>query len=112
MAWDEGDYRKKVQETLSRIEKAFADVDPDVAECEVSLGAMTITLADGSRLILSQQPSVRQIWLALAAKGTAYHFSYGAARDQWLDDKGRGVELISFVKQYFQEACGLTLTIV
>lgn len=52
MTWDEGDYRRKVQQTLARIEKAFSDVDPDVAECEISLGAMTVTLSDQSRFIL------------------------------------------------------------
>jgi CyaY protein len=109
MNWDEGEYRSKVQEVLAQVEAAFSDVDPDVAECDQAMGSMTITLSDQSRLIISMQPSVRQIWLALAAKGTAYHFNYDAGKAQWWDDKGRGVELLSFLNQYFRESCKLDL---
>jgi CyaY protein len=109
VAWEESDYRRKVQETLVQLEKAFADVDPDVAECELNFGVLTIILANGSRFILSQQPSVRQVWLALAAQGEAHHFNYDAAKDQWFDDKGKGIELISFVKKYFKDFCKLDL---
>jgi CyaY protein len=111
MNWDEGAYRSKVQEVLDQIEAAFSDVDPDVAECDQSLGSMTITLTDRSRVIISMQPSVRQIWLALAAKGTAYHFNYDATKAQWLDDKGRGVELLSYLNEYFRETCKLSLNL-
>jgi frataxin-like iron-binding protein CyaY len=71
----EPDFRAKIQSTFDRIEKPFEGVDPDIAECEQALGSMTITLSDKSRCILSAQPSVRQLWLALAARGTAFHFN-------------------------------------
>ena len=103
----ETDFRKKIEDTFKRIERPFDAVDPDMAECEMSMGSMTITLSDGSRCILSTQPSVKQLWLALAAKGTAYHFNYDLARGAWLDDKGRGVELVSFLETYLKEATGL-----
>jgi iron donor protein CyaY len=106
---NEADYRRKVLESMARIEKAFSDVDPDVAECEQSLGSLTITSADRSRLILSTQPSVRQIWLALAAKGIAHHFNYSDEKDQWIDDKGKNIELLSFLKQHFKESGDLDL---
>lgn len=112
--WSEAEYRREVQGLFDKIEKAFADVDPDVAECENSMGALTITRSDGSRLILSMQPSVRQIWLALAAQGTAYHFNFvnfDSTRPQWLDDKGREVELVAFLKNYFRESAGIELAI-
>jgi CyaY protein len=91
MAMTEADFRKTMQVTLDRVEKAFADVDPDVAECEQALGSMTITFADRSRCILSAQPSVRQLWLALAARGTAYHFNWNGT--QWVDDTGEEFRL-------------------
>jgi len=108
---NESQFREKLQVTFNQIEAAFTDVDPDVAECEQSLGAMTITFADKSRCILSAQPSVRQLWLALAARGTAYHFNYDAKSDQWMDDKGRGVEVLSFLKGYLKEVTGLELSL-
>lgn len=105
---NEVEYRGAIQATFDRIEAAFADVDPDRAECEQSMGSMTITLADRSRCILSAQPSVRQLWLALAAKGTAYHFNFDPATGRWVDDKGKGIELVGFLKGYFMEI-GLSL---
>jgi CyaY protein len=107
----EAEYRGEIQRTFDRIEAAFADVDPDRAECEQALGAMTITLADRSRCILSSQPSVRQLWLALAAKGTAYHFNFDAAVRRWVDDKGKGIELIEFLQGFFRKEIGLDLQV-
>ena len=60
------EYRKRIQDLFNRLEKVLETVDPDKAECEQSMGALTITFSDRSRCILSAQPSVRQLWLALA----------------------------------------------
>lgn len=114
MPLEETEYRKLVQETLNRVERAFDSVDPDVAECEQAHGALTIRFADSSRCILSAQPSVRQLWLALAARGTAYHFDFVPASDghgegHWMDDKGRSVELFSFLENYMKETAGLAI---
>jgi frataxin-like iron-binding protein CyaY len=52
---------------------------------------------------------VRQIWLAAASKGIAYHFNYDSGR--WLDDKGKGVELLGELKKLVQEAAGVSLNL-
>lgn len=104
MEFSEAEYRRIIQETLSRVERAFEEVDPDLAECDQTQGAMTIQLADGSRCIISAQPSVRQLWLALASKGMAYHFNYDPLRKEWRDDKGRDIEFRTFLKAYLREA--------
>ncbi len=103
----EAEFRKRIQDVFDRLEKAFSDVDPDVAECEQSMGSLTITLADRSRCILSSQPSVQQLWLALAARGTAYHFNFDPSREVWLDDKSQAIELFAFLTSYFQESTGM-----
>ncbi len=105
----EKEYRLKISETFDRIEKAFAEVDPDVVECEQSQGAMTLTLADGSRCILSAQPSVLQLWLALASRGVAFHFNceQGGWSYVWKDDKGKGIELFSYLTSYLNEVTKL-----
>lgn len=105
------DFRKKVQEVYDRIQHAFDEVDPDVAECEQSMGVLTITLGDQSRCILSTQPSVRQIWFAFAAKGTAAHFNFDEATGRWMDDKGQSMELITYFKALMREATGLQLAL-
>ncbi|NBU21159.1 iron donor protein CyaY [bacterium] len=104
-------YRKRVEEVFSRLEKALRDVDPDLVECELAQGTLTLTFADHSRCILSTQPSVEQIWLALASRGTAYHFNYDAEKRSWWDDKGKGVEIFSFLMNYLKEMTGLSLSL-
>lgn len=103
----ENEYRQRIQEVFDRIQRAFADVDPDVAECEESFGSLTIRLSDGSRCILSAQPSVRQLWLAVASKGVAFHFNYMPESASWVDDKGRDIELLSYLQEYLKDFTGL-----
>jgi len=106
----EPEYRALVQKVYDRIEAAFDAVDPDQAECEGGLGQLTITLPGGARWILSRQPPVRQIWLAVASIGRAYHFSYDTAGDRWVDDKGEGLELLSHLARLLREEAGLELS--
>lgn len=106
---DEQSYRKSVQEIYTRIESAFESVDPDIAECTQSLGSLIITLGGSSKIILSSQPSVKQIWLAIAAKGKAVHFVYDPGSARWLDDKGRGIELLTELSNTLGEAAKLNL---
>jgi CyaY protein len=107
----EAEFRKRIQQLFYRIERAFESIDPDLAECEQSMGSLTITFADQSRCILSTQPSIQQLWLALASKGTAYHFNYQDSSGKWLDDKGRQIELIRFLEGYFKDAIGIEVKI-
>jgi CyaY protein len=97
------EFREKVQDVFSQIQKSFDSVDPDVAECEEALGSLCIELFDQSRCILSVQPSVRQIWLALASKGLAFHFNYLENSNSWQDDKGKGIELKSYLRSFLKE---------
>ena len=85
---DESAYDKLVKSTFRRVEDALADVDPDVVELTATGDMLTLQFASGVRCILNTQRAVRQLWLA--ARATAWHFSYDAGRAEWLDDKGRG----------------------
>lgn len=102
----EPEYRKEIQKVYAHLEKALADVDPDLAETQQSNGVLTLTFADKSRCIISGQPSVRQLWVALAALGTAYHFNFEPNLGKWLDDKGRGIELLGYMKSFLEEKTG------
>jgi frataxin-like iron-binding protein CyaY len=50
---------------------------------------------------------VRQIWLAVASRGRAFHFDYDAGTQSWRDDKGEGLEVVSFLEQLLREDAGL-----
>lgn len=94
----EKEYRQKVKEVYARVEEAFDAVDPDLVEVEVGMGTLVL-LSKGRKTILSTQPSVRQIWLAVAALGIAVHFDWDEKSGTWLDDKGQGHELYTFLSR-------------
>jgi iron donor protein CyaY len=108
--WPEADYRKAIASTLERVARGFEDVDPDQVECELRFGILTLIFPDRSKIILSAQPAVRQLWLALAAQGTAYHFGWDAARLEWRDDKGRDIEVLTLLAQVLAESSGLKIS--
>lgn len=106
----ESELRALAKLVYDRISAAFDDIDPDVAECEESLGSLSIQLADGAKWILSVQPPVRQLWLAVASIGRAFHFNYDPATKKWRDDKDEGIELLSYLEGLLQELAGVKLT--
>lgn len=106
---EEKQYRALIAEVFKKIEQTFEPVDPDLAEAELSQGTLRVNFGGKSTCILSPQPSVRQIWLAVAAKGIAYHFNYDEPSREWIDDKGQGIKLFQFLSNYAQEAAGLSI---
>jgi CyaY protein len=102
---DESTYRKLVDKTLAHIDAAFEEIDPDLAECSISQGALTILYAGGLRAIVSPQPPVRQMWLAFRDRG--YHFDWDGER--WLDDKGEGLELYRVIADITQKIAGISV---
>lgn len=100
-------YRHILEDTLARIDRAFDDVDPDIAESNLAQGALTITFRGQHRLILSPQPSPRQLWVAY--RDRAWHFDWNEGDKRWLDDRDQGIEVHALVTQLCQDAAGLTL---
>ena len=101
-------YRQLVDETFHRIDAAYEDVDPDLAESTNSQGTLTILYNGKLRFILSPQTPVRQIWAAF--KDQAWHFDR-AADGKWLDDRGRGIELYALVEQITRDTVGASVKI-
>lgn len=109
-ALSETEFRANLDMLFKRIQAAFDAVDPDDAECEVQFGALTVLLPrKKSKVILSAQPSVRQLWMAVASRGIAHHFDWDLASGKWLDDKGRGIEVESYFKTLLKEEMGADL---
>jgi len=106
----ESEFRQLAQKIYDRILNAFDDIDPDEAECEEALGTLTILLPSGAKWILSTQPPVRQLWLAVASIGRAFHFNYDPDQQVWRDDKGEGIELLSYLQQLLSEQAGVSIS--
>ena len=91
MPLDEKRYRDLLDDAYARVDRAFEDVDPDMAEVSISQGTLTITFFEKQRLMLTPQPSPRQLWVAF--RDRAWHFNWDEAKACWMDDRGEGVEL-------------------
>src|SRR5262245_18847248 len=103
---DESSYEKLVARAFRRVEDALAEVDPDVVELTATGDMLTLQFASGVKCILNTQRAVRQLWLA--ARASAWHFSFDAASETWLDDKGRG-DLWSILGATVKELSGQNL---
>jgi CyaY protein len=106
---EEKTYRQMVDDVFHRIDAAFEEVDPDLAESSLSQGTLTVLFQGKLRFIVSPQTPVRQIWAAF--KDRAWHFDHQADTGQWLDDRGRNVELYALVEQLTRETIGVTVSI-
>jgi CyaY protein len=101
-------YRQLVDDVFHRIDAAFEDVDPDLAESTSAQGTLTILYQGKLRFILSPQTPVRQLWVAF--KDRAWHFDRDA-EGRWFDDRGRGIELFRLVEDITREVVGQTVQI-
>src|SRR6185369_1190496 len=106
---EEKRYRQLVDETFHRIDAAFEDVDPDLAESTISQGTLTIVFPGNRRFIVSPQTPVRQIWVAF--RDRAWHLDYDAAGTRWIDDRGQGIELYALVASVTAEVTGLAVKV-
>jgi iron donor protein CyaY len=109
MIIDEKTYRHLLDETFARVDRAFEAVDPDLAEVALSQGTLTITFFEKQRLMLTPQPSPRQLWAAF--RDRAWHFDWDQARAAWLDDRGQGIELFSLIERTTREVAQVTVEI-
>lgn len=106
---DEKRYRQLLDDAFAAVDRAFEAVDPDVAEVSVSQGALTITYLEKQRLMLTPQPSPRQLWVAF--RDRAWHFDWDESRRSWLDDRGLGVDLFALIEETTRGAAGATVQI-
>jgi CyaY protein len=106
---EEKRYRQLVDDAFQRIDAAFENVDPDLAESTFSQGTLTIVFRETHQLILSPQTPTRQIWVAF--RDRAWHFGLRPEGDGWVDDRGQGIELYALIADLTRTAAGVTVTI-
>ena len=106
---DESVYNARIAAAFKRIMSAADAVDPDVLEADSTGDMVTLTAPSKEKCIVNTQRAVRQIWVA--GQGEGIHFSYDEASGRWQDDKGRGLELFSFVKRVVKAISGEELAL-
>jgi CyaY protein len=106
---EENSYRQSVDEIFRRIDAAFEQVDPDLAESDFSQGTLVITFQQVHKLILSPQAPLRQIWVAF--RNRAWHFAHDSASGRWLDDRAQGVELLGLIAELARDNASVSLAL-
>jgi CyaY protein len=106
---DEATYSVTVAAVFKKLVKAVDAIDPDVLEADATGDMVTIVATKtGEKVIVNTQRAVHQIWVAGGGEGV--HFSLGAD-GRWLDDKGKGLELLAWVGSCVKKASGLALSL-
>jgi CyaY protein len=104
---DENRFDLLADASLRRIESTLSELDPDDCEVSLSMGVMTLEFADRSRFILNSHRAARQLWFA--ANMHAWHFTYDANTDRWLDDRTHA-DLLTILATQIGSKLGRTLT--
>lgn len=106
---DEATFDHVAATEMNAIEDAFAEVDPDQVEVEVSDGVLRLDLRDGTKIVINSHRAARQIWMA--AISTAWHFDPPANADnKWVAAKS-GEELRQTLRDLLHKRIGLAVTL-
>jgi CyaY protein len=105
---DETRYNQLVAGAFQALLRALDKVDPDLLDADSTGDMVTVTSASGHKVVVNTQRATRQIWVA--GKGMGLHFSF-EADGQWMDDKGKGIELFAFVADAVEDASGVRLDV-
>ena len=96
---DDNEYNERTEATFEALEMALDEVESDI-DYEFGGGVLTVTFANGTTMVFSRQPPVRQLWLA--ARSGGFHFEYDEEAGDWRNTRDR--ELFRpFVVQLMRE---------
>jgi CyaY protein len=77
---DDTEYNERTEAVFEALELALDEVDSDL-DYECGGGVLTVTFANGTTMVFSRQPPVRQLWLA--ARSGGFHFEYDQQANDW-----------------------------
>lgn len=98
----ESEFMSRVEETLEQIEEILDDAESDL-DYESNGGMMTVKCENGSQIIFTRQPPVKQLWVATRHGG--FHFDHDGG--QWRRDTDKAT-LADVLSQAFAEQAGET----
>jgi CyaY protein len=100
---NESEFRDLADQTIESIQTAIDDSGMDI-DYEESGGVLTLEFENGSKIIFSKQPPVKQLWMA--AKSGGFHFDYDESAQQWMLDSGEREELYAMLSRLATEQSG------
>ncbi|WP_223669935.1 iron donor protein CyaY [Kangiella shandongensis] len=79
----ESEFNELMDDTIIAIEEALDELDELDLDYETSGGILTVTLENGTKVIINRQTPLKQLWLA--AKDGGYHLDWTG--EAWQTDK-------------------------
>ena len=76
----EAEYGALVDQAFEAVELALDEVDSDL-DYEAGGGVLTVKFENGTTMVFSRQPPVRQLWFA--ARSGGFHYEYDHAAGDW-----------------------------
>lgn len=99
---NESQYNDQLDDLMVSIEDAIEEAELDI-DYETSAGILTLTCEDDSKVILSRQTVMLQLWLA--ARSGGFHFDFNEDREQWICDS-TGEEFMDALNRCLSEQSG------
>ena len=99
---NESEFNQRVEDVIGLIEERLDQTDADL-DYETTGGVLTISFANGSKIIINRQTPMKQIWIATKSGG--FHFEFNPELDAWLKDDD-GTELFVALGSYCTEQAG------
>ena len=99
----ESEFGERVDATFEAVELALDEIDSDL-DYEAGGGVLTVDFENGTTMVFSRQPPVRQLWLA--ARSGGFHFEYDAEAGDWRNTRD-GQLFRPFVVAQMREQAGL-----
>lgn len=100
MALSESEFHDLIDRRFAELERALDRCDADL-DYDTTGGVLTISFENRSKLILSRQAPVRQLWVA--ARSGGFHFDWNGS--DWVHD-GSGEGLDAFLSRLASEQAG------
>jgi CyaY protein len=102
-------YRARADAVFNAIEaRADAYIDEDIdIDCERNGDLLTLTFTNGSKIIMSLQKPLEEIWVATQAGG----FHYGYRDGEWRDKRGDTL-LFDVLSRHASEQAGVAITFI
>lgn len=99
------DFNSAADATLLAIEDALEALDLDL-DIETAGGILTVTFANGSKVIVNRQGATREIWVAARSGG----FHCGRQGDAWVCNT-TGEDLATLLSRVCTEQAGEAVTL-
>ena len=104
----EFEFNDQLDDLMMAIEDAIEEIDTDI-DYENAAGILTLSFENGTKIILSRQGALRQLWVATRSGG--FHFDFNSDKEQWFCDSN-GEEFVELLNRCASDQAEEPVTLV